>query len=93
MIDQEFENFWKAYRAMADRHNDIGDKREAVKAYRALRKKESLETIIKATNGYADFLKYKKLEENFPQRKMYASTFLRQERWKRFLGFKHEPRL
>jgi hypothetical protein len=83
----EFEDFWKAY------PQDRGHEADALKAFRTLRKKESLETIARAFNGYMDFLKGKRVKENFAQRPMYASTFLQSDRWREYLDYKYEPGL
>jgi len=88
---KEFEEFWSAYREIGEKKDDIGNKQEALKAYKTLRQKEEKATIVRATNGYADYLKYKRLEENFKQRKSFASTFLRSERWKEHIDFKYKP--
>lgn len=92
-IDVEFEEFWKFYRSIGNEKNDIGDKQEAKKVYKILRQTESKGTIIKASNGYSDYLKHKKLKEGFSQKKKFASTFLRSRRWERFLTFEYTPSL
>ena len=90
-LDVEFEEFWAFYRSIGNPKDDPGDKQEALKAYKALRKHEKKETIARATHGYADYLKEKRLKDNFPQRKKFASTFLREKRWKSFVDYKFEP--
>jgi len=92
-LDIEFEEFWKFYHTIGNKGDDIGDKQEAKKAYKALRKKEPKGNIVKAANGYGEFLKHKDLKEGFAQKKMYASTFLRSKRWERFSTFKYTPSL
>jgi hypothetical protein len=88
---EDFEEFWKAYR---DTKDDVGSKAEAWKAYLALvRKGVKKSEIIKAFWGEMAFLKYKRLNENFPQRRKYASTWLRSDRWKEHIDFKYEPNL
>jgi uncharacterized protein YdaU (DUF1376 family) len=86
IIEKEFSDFWEAYPVKLK-------KNDAEKAFRALRKKIDLETIVKAFNGYIDFLKDKRLKENFPQTPMYPATFLREERWKDYLDFQYKPSL
>jgi len=93
LLDIEFEEFWKFYYQMGNKGDDPGDKDQAKKAYKILRRTETKGTVIKATNKYSDFLKHKELKEGFKQRKMYASTFLRSKKWKRFLDFKYTPSL
>jgi len=90
-LDKEFEEFWSAYREIGNKKDDIGGKQGTLKAYKTLRQKEKKATIVRAVNGYADYLKYKRLEEHFNQRKKFASTFLRSERWKEHIDFKYKP--
>jgi hypothetical protein len=85
-IQKEFTDFWEAYPVKLK-------KEDAREAFKALRKKVDLATIIKAFNGYMDFLKDKRLKENFPQNPMYPATFLREERWKDYLDFQYKPSL
>jgi len=95
-IEDEFEEFWKAYREMGSekqKKNYIGNKQEALKEYKSLRKRETKETIVQAFNGYVDFLKYQRLVEHFEPKKKYVTTFLRSERWKEHIDFKYEPGL
>jgi hypothetical protein len=82
----EFDSFWDAYPVKVS-------KKDSLNAFRALRKTVSLEDIIKAFNGYMDFLKDKRIKENFEQSPMYPATFLRLERWKEFIDFKYKPSL
>jgi len=95
-IEKEFEEFWSAYKEMGSekqKKNYIGNKQEALKEYKALRKKMPKETLIKAFNGYADFLKYQRLVEHFEPKKKYVTTFLRSDRWKEHIDYKYEPSL
>lgn len=92
-IDVEFEEFWKFYYKMGNPEDDPGDKKQAKKAYNILRVTVSKAKIIKASNGYSDFLKHKEIKEGFKQKKMYGSTFLRSKKWERFLDFKYTPSL
>lgn len=85
-IEKEFSDFWEAYPVKLK-------KEDARAAFNALRKKIDLETIIKAFNGYMDFLKDKRIKENFPQNPMYPATFLREERWKDYVDFRYIPKL
>lgn len=89
----EFEEFWKFYYQMGNKADDPGDKPDAKRAYNILRVTASKAEIVKASNGYSGFLKHKELKEGFKQRKMYASTFLRSKKWKRFLAFEYKPPL
>lgn len=91
-INKEFEEFWKFYRITGNSKDDPGDKSEALKAYRVLRRLEEKKTIARAVSGYADHFKAE-LDRGFKKRKMYASTFLRSRKWERFSKFKYEPEL
>jgi uncharacterized protein YdaU (DUF1376 family) len=92
-LEEEFEEFWKGYRIMGNPKDDIGDKKEARKAFKVLRKKTSKEEIIKAFHGEADYLKHERLDNNFDKKKKYASTWLRSDRWKEHKDFKYKARL
>ena len=92
-LKKEFENFWTGYRSIGNKKDDIGSKQEAFKAYKALRKKEDVSTIEAAYEGYSNFLKNKEVHDKFQQRKKYASTWLRSERWKEFIGVEYTPPL
>ena len=87
LFDKEFNEFWEIYNLKVA-------KQDALKAFKTLRrgykKKKAVEfkTIKEAVMGYANHLK------NEPWKKqMYPATFLRNERWKDFIGVKHEPPL
>ena len=84
--ETEFIQFWESY-------PNKEAKDVALAAFKVLRKKESLETIAKAFNGYMDFLKNERIRNNFNRKPMNASTFLRQNRWKDFLDFRYEAPL
>lgn len=87
VFEKEFPAFWDAYEYKINR-------KDAEKAFMALlRKGVKVEDIAKALNGYHAFLKHKKLNEGFDQRKMYPASFLRSERWKQYIGFKYKPKL
>jgi uncharacterized protein YdaU (DUF1376 family) len=85
-IKAEFSQFWESY-------PEKQKKTDALKAFEILRRTEKLETIAAAFNGYMDFLKHKRIKENFEQRPMYAATFLRNERWKEYVGFTYKAPL
>ena len=93
ILGKEFEDFWKFYYQMGNKEDDPGDKQDAKKAYNILRVTASKAEIIKSSNGYSGFLKHKEIKEGFKQKKMYASTFLRSKKWKRFLDFEYKPPL
>lgn len=83
---EEFSQFWNMYGLKIK-------KQDSFDAYKTVRKKFSMEEIAKATHGYLDFLKAKRIEKNFKQEKMYPTTFLRKERWRDYLDFEYKPRL
>jgi len=92
-LEKEFEEFWKGYKAMGNSKNKVGNKQEAYKAFKTLRKKIGKDELIKALWGEADYLKYERLVNNFDKRKKYASTWLRSDKWKEHKDFKYTARL
>jgi len=92
-IDIEFEDFWKGYKSMGNHKDDIGNKQEAKKAFKTLRKRISKEELLKALIGEENYLKYKINNENFSKRKKFASTWLRSDLWKEHKDFKYTARL
>ena len=92
-IEDEFEEFWKGYRTMGNHKDPIGDKGEAKRAFKVLRKKIDKDELIKALWGEVDYLKYEKLNNNFKKRKKFASTWLRSDRWQEHKDFKYKARL
>lgn len=92
-LETEFEEFWTGYKIMGNSKDPIGDKREAEKVYKVLRKKITKEELIQAFHGESDYLKYEKLNNNFTKRKKFASTWLRSDRWKEHKDFKYKARL
>jgi len=91
--NDEFEQFWKGYRIMGNPKDEVGNKQEAKKAYKTLRKKISKEEILKAFHGEADYLKYERLNNNFNKKKKHATTWLRSDRWKEHADFIYKPPL
>jgi len=92
-LENEFEEFWKGYRSIGDPKNSIGDKGDAKKAFRALRKKISKERLLRAFHGEADYLKYERMNNSFNKRKKFASTWLRSNRWEEHEDFEYKARL
>jgi len=92
-LEEEFEQFWEYYKSIGNPTDDIGSKERAKAAYRTLRKKISKKEIADAANGEANYLKYKRLEENFSQRKKFASTWLKSNQWKEHQDFEYKARL
>jgi uncharacterized protein YdaU (DUF1376 family) len=85
--DRLFQEFWEGYP-----QDGRLAKQESLKKFRAIVKRGELSALIKGTLGYIDYLKHRKLKENFEQRPMYAKTFLN-GRWQEFVGFEYEPDL
>jgi len=92
-LEEEFEEFWKGYKAMGNPKNKVGNKQDAYKAFKTLRKKISKDELIKALWGEADYLKHERLVNNFDKKKKYASTWLRSDRWMEHKDFKYTARL
>jgi hypothetical protein len=80
---REFESFWEAYPKRVA-------KQDALKAYTALRKTTALADIASAVNGYNAVIKR---EQRDPKFIMYPATFLRNEKWRDFVGVKYSPPL
>ena len=76
----EFSLFWNYY-------NYKVAKKDALKAFEALRRKgETFDNIMEAAKGYFNHLRNEKVHSNFEKAMMYPATFLRNEKWKDFLG-------
>jgi len=87
-IEMEFDYLWKSW--PSDRH---GNKKTALRKYRAVRSKYPIERINKAFHGYMDYLKDMKLNENFDQKMKFLSTWLNEDNWKVNEHFKYTARL
>lgn len=82
---EEFSQFWEYY-------NFKVAKKDALKAFRALRRKgEAFDNIMGAAKGYFNHLKNEKVHSNFEKAMMYPATFLRNEKYKDFIGVKYSP--
>jgi len=86
LLAKEFSEFWGSYPLHLK-------KQDSLKAFKALRKKIPLETIAKATNGYNDYLKHQRVDENFNQKPMHPTTFLRENRWEDYVNYEYKARL
>jgi len=87
----DFEAFWGLYR---EPNEHVGNKQDAKDAFMALmRKGVKVSEIARGTHGYLDFLKQKRVSDNFNQAKKHAATFLRKDRWREFIEFKYEAEL
>ena len=84
-IEKEFIQFWNYY-------NYKVAKKDAIKAFTALRRKDvAFNEIMEAAKGYFNHLKNEKMHSNFEKAMMYPATFLRNEKWKDFLGITYKP--
>lgn len=83
---KEFEQLWENY------HQDgKKNKKYAKKRFIALCKKGELENFKKGYIGYANFLKAKRVHENFEQTPKYFSTLISD--YEEYIGYKYEPKL
>jgi hypothetical protein len=83
-LDKEFALFWELYPIHVA-------KQDALKAFKALRRKGiTWPEIESATMGYRTVLKRKETPKDYVQ---YPATFLRNEKWKDYLGIKDRPSL
>lgn len=81
----EFNEFWSAYPRK-------DGKADALKAFKVLRNKGiPLADIARGFNGYIEYLKDKRLKENFAQSPKHAATFLRNDRWREYIDYKSTP--
>jgi len=84
--ESEFALFWSSYPIKEG-------KRDALKAFNTLRKTVPLDEIAQAFNGYMDFLKAERVHNNFERRPKLAATFLRNDRWREYIGYEYRPTL
>jgi len=61
----------------------------------ALCKQGKLEEFRKTAQGYSEYLRHKRINENFNQRPMHLATFLNiwEEEKEHFMGFEYQPKL
>jgi len=85
-FDPLFEEFWKGYPKKVS-------KTVAREKFMILARAGKLPDLIKATNGYMDFLKHQRVKKNFDQEPMHPATFLMKDRWKDYVEFRYEPEL
>lgn len=83
-FDPLFEEFWKGY------PKKVG-KEVAREKFMILARAGYIPELIKATNGYMDYLKSQKVHKNFEQEPMNPATFLMKNRWQDYVEFKYEP--
>jgi len=83
-FDPLFDEFWTGY------PKKVG-KEVAREKFMILARAEKIPELIKATNGYMDYLKSQKVHKNFDQEPMNPATFLMKNRWRDYIEFKYEP--
>jgi hypothetical protein len=91
----EFKLFWTVFYDFGKKMNCyVGSKPEALKAWKALmNKKVDPQEIAKGMNGYLDYLKTQWSQNSFKQKIQYASTFLRNDKWREFIDYRYDPEL
>jgi hypothetical protein len=83
-FDPLFDEFWEGY------PKKVG-KEVAREKFMILARTGKITELIKATNGYMDYLKSQRVHKNFDQEPMNPATFLMKERWRDYIEFKYEP--
>lgn len=83
-FDPLFDEFWTGY------PKKVG-KEVACEKFMILARTGKIPELIKATNGYMDYLKSQKVHKNFNQEPMNPATFLMKNRWRDYIEFKYEP--
>jgi len=84
--EEAFKEFWEAYPKKVA-------KDYAKEKFMILVRKGELENVRKAHNGYMDYLKARKIHDNFEQEPMNPATFLMKNRWKDYIDYKYKPKL
>ena len=85
-FDPLFDEFWKGYPKKVS-------KTVAREKFMILARAGKIPDLIKATNGYMDYLKHQRVKKNFDQEPMHPATFLAKDRWVDYVDFKYEPEL
>ena len=90
-IEKHFKAFWETYPHKMS-------KPDAYNAFKVLIKKEGIEIIASATNGYNGHLKAQRVKKGIDLKEqmdyiMYPASFLRKEKWKDFIGVVYKPKL
>ena len=85
-FDPLFDQFWSGYPKKVA-------KEVAREKFLILARAGKIPELIKATNGYMDYLKAQRIKRNFNQEPMHPATFLMKDRWMDYVGFKYEPEL
>ena len=85
-FEKEFEQFWDAYPKKVA-------KDYAKEKFMILMRKGELENVRKAFNGYVDYLKMRRVKDNFEQEPLNPATFLTKNRWKDYIDYEYKPPL
>lgn len=85
-FDPLFDEFWAGY------PKKVG-KEVAREKFMILARAGKIPELIKATNGYMDYLKSQKVHKNFDQEPMNPATFLTKKRWVDYINFEYKPPL
>lgn len=83
-FDPLFEIFWNTYPLKID-------KQESKEKFKTIIEKGQAHDVIKAANGYCDFLKHRRIHDNFEQEPMHPPKFLTKDAWKEYVDFKYNP--
>ena len=83
-FEQEFERYWNEYDERGKKNKQYAKKR-----FMALCKKGKLTEFDKGFIGYANYLKDKRINENFDQRPKYFSTLISD--YEEYIGYKYKP--
>jgi len=81
-----FKDFWEAYPKKVAK--DVAKEKFMILIRKGLSKE-----LIKGFNGYVDYLKMRKVRDNFDQEALNPATFLMKNRWKDYVDFKYSPPL
>jgi len=86
LYEKLFKDFWEAYPKKVAR--DVAKEKFMILMRQGLSKE-----IVRAFNGYVDYLKMRKVRDNFDQEVLNPATFLMKNRWKDYVDFKYSPPL
>jgi len=85
-FDQLFKEFWQMYpKKIAKDYTK--------EKFMILAKKGLIPELIKAMHGYLEYLKTRRIHDNFKQEPLNPATFLMKNRWKDYIDFKYKPKL
>ena len=85
-FDPLFEQFWSGYPKKVA-------KAVAREKFMIVARAGRIPELVKATNGYMDYLKHQRIKRNFDQEPMNPATFLMKDRWRDYIDFHYTPDL